>query len=155
MAYVPLEEFGIMRNLRTVGIAKTRGNIMNMQGKYIYLVIYSTAIQYEKGYTFFKPHFISYSGPSANAASIGSTIVRRPTFADFAPGLEQLDLVNAGITEIDKVSNTILGTCASLHQITILFVCFVCLLIHFKFFSHIIGCIYVRAISVAYGSFQQ
>ena len=32
MAYVPFEEFGIMRNLRTVGIAKTRGKIMNMQG---------------------------------------------------------------------------------------------------------------------------
>ena len=33
MAYVPFEEFGIMRNLRTVGIAKTRGKLMNKQGK--------------------------------------------------------------------------------------------------------------------------
>ena len=32
MAYVPFEEFGIMRNLRTLGIAKTRGKIMNIQG---------------------------------------------------------------------------------------------------------------------------
>ena len=33
MAYIPLEEFGIMRNLRTVGIAKTHGNTVKMQGK--------------------------------------------------------------------------------------------------------------------------
>ena len=37
MAYIPFEEFGIMRNLRTVGIAKTRGKIMNMQGM-LYLI---------------------------------------------------------------------------------------------------------------------
>ena len=33
MAYVPFEEFGIMRNLRNVGIAKTHGKIMNVRGK--------------------------------------------------------------------------------------------------------------------------
>ena len=39
MAYVPLEEFGIMKNLRTVGIAKTRGNVMNMQGNLLKLLL--------------------------------------------------------------------------------------------------------------------
>ena len=110
MAYVPLEEFGIMRNLRTVGIAKTRGNIMNMQGKYTSDQLFNRCLARISSYnnrTFFKSHIVSHLGSSANAASVGSTIVRRPTFADFAPGLEQLDLVNAGITEIDKVSNTI------------------------------------------------
>ena len=42
-----------------------------------------------------------------NVASIGSTIVKKLTFEDFAPGLEHLDLVNAGITEIDKVSTKV------------------------------------------------
>ena len=36
MAYVPFEEFGIMRHLRTVGIAKTRGKIMNMPGNCLF-----------------------------------------------------------------------------------------------------------------------
>ena len=35
--------------------------------------------------------------------SSGSTVVRRLTFQEFAPGLEHLDLVNSGITEIDEV----------------------------------------------------
>lgn len=42
-----------------------------------------------------------------NIDSFGSTIVRQLTFQDFAPGLEHLDLVNSGITEIDKVSNKV------------------------------------------------
>ena len=106
MAYVPLEEFGIMRNLRTVGIAKTRGNVMNTQGKYKLDQLFNRCLLITERMQFSKRHIISHLGTSANAASVGSTIVRRPTFADFAPGLEQLDLVNAGITEIDKVSNT-------------------------------------------------
>ena len=36
-------------------------------------------------------------------SSIGSTVVRKLTFEDFAPGLEHLDLVNAGVTAIGKV----------------------------------------------------
>ena len=35
--------------------------------------------------------------------SSGSSVVQRITFQEFAPGLEKLDLVNSGITEIDKV----------------------------------------------------
>ena len=33
MAFVPFKEFGIMRNLRTVGIAKTQGKVLNIPGK--------------------------------------------------------------------------------------------------------------------------
>ena len=35
MAFVPFKEFGIMRNLRTVGIAKTQGKILNIPGKHL------------------------------------------------------------------------------------------------------------------------
>ena len=63
MSYVPLEEIGIMRNLRTVGIS-------------------------------------AVSGLKSKSKEFGP--VERPTFADFAPGLEELNLVNAGINKIDK-----------------------------------------------------
>ena len=41
--------------------------------------------------------------------SSGSTVVQRITFQEFAPGLEHLDLVNSGITEIDEVCKNVIA----------------------------------------------
>ena len=109
MAYVPFEEFGIMRNLRTVGIAKTRGKIMNMQGMFysIYKTIrvsrirVSSLIMRKNSSILINNLYILE--PSQEPDLSGSNVVKRITFQEFAPGLEHLDLVNSGIREIDKV----------------------------------------------------
>ena len=50
MAFVPFKEFGIMRNLRTVGIAKTQGKILNIPGKHLkkFPSPFTQVIQYNK-----------------------------------------------------------------------------------------------------------
>ena len=109
MAYVPFEEFGIMRNLRTVGIAKTRGKLMNMQGKCCFIDGISKLRRCSiDSFILRKSVFVPIynfltSEPSAEQDLSGSNIVQSITFQEFAPGLEHLDLVNSGIREIDKV----------------------------------------------------
>ena len=116
MSYVPFEEFGIMRNLRTVGIAKTRGKIMNIQGNIFtfynrgYLLSSTYNIcnsQYTIWIYFFIARSILASRDTLDAS--GSTVVQRLTFQEFAPGLEHLDLVNSGITEIDEVCENLIA----------------------------------------------
>ena len=106
MAYVPFEEFGIMRNLRTVGIAKTRGKIMNMQGMSYSIYKNMRVFQLKISFTILIHnliHTIFNLEPSKESDLSGSNVVKRITFQEFAPGLEHLDLVNSGIREIDKV----------------------------------------------------
>ena len=104
MAYVPFEEFGIMRNLRTVGIAKTRGKIMNMQGM-SYSIYETMSFFIMRKFLSILVHNLFILEPSKEPDLRGSNVVKRITFQEFAPGLEHLDLVNSGIREIDKVQN--------------------------------------------------